>query len=235
MNRIFLVAISWGAILLSVKSQAQSNINSQAQSNINSQAPSSIDSAAYAARLKKDSMMPKIEFGVKLGVNLQSISSNKTWDNNFQTGFVGGITLGMHHKKAGVQAEVLISTTSFSSPILVDSATNNKDLLRAVSINIPVLFEYSFIPKLKLQIGLQYTNMISVKSTKGYFGDPKVFFKQTEFSGVIGLEAKLSKHLNASARYLIGLTNINNDWITPAADDPWKTQAIQICVGYKFQ
>jgi len=226
LNRILLVAFSWGAILMSVNSLAQSNINSQTQTNI--------DSAAYLARLKKDSMMPKIEFGAKLGANLQSISS-KTWDNNFQTGIVAGITLGMHHKKVGVQAEVLISTTSFSSPILVDSATNNKDLLRAVSINIPIMFEYSFIPRLKIQVGPQYTNMISVKSTKGYFGDPKVFFKQTEFSGVIGLEAKLSKHVNAGVRYLIGLTNINNDWVTPASIDPWKTQAIQICVGYKFQ
>ena len=215
MKRTLVVIFLLGAILLSGYSFAQSG------------QPAPADP-------KKDSALQKIEFGFKLGVNLQTISGS-TWDNSYKGGIVGGITLGMHKKKMGIRAEVLINSSRYIAHNIIDSATRKETDIRAIYLDIPVLFEYNIIPMLKLQIGPQYSNMMSAKSTNGLGGDPKVYFKAGEFSGVLGLEAKLPMHITAGARYILGLTNINNGVISIPSSDSWKNSTIQVYVGYRIQ
>ncbi len=216
MKRILLVSFLFTATLFSGRALAQS-----------------VSIQAAPAEPKKDSTIPKIEFGLKLGANFQSISGN-TWNNSYKPGVVAGITLGMHKKKVGVRVEVLVGLSNYTSVIIRDSS-GEKAEFRATYINIPVLFEYSFIPMLKLQAGPQYSNMISVKAVQGFDGDPKVLFKQSELSGVLGLEAKLPAHFSVGARYILGLSNINNNVYTTSASDSWKNSTAQVYVGYSIQ
>jgi len=182
---------------------------------------------------KTDSTLPRIEFGVKLGVDLESISGSNTWEQSYKPGIAGGIFVGMHKHKIGVRLEILASTARYTSDSLVDSAGNKGDF-RAVYINIPLLFEYRIIPNLLLLVGPQYSNLISIASVDGFSGDVKAFFRQSEFSGVIGLEGKLPKHLSVGARYIYGFTNLNNEAVS-FSTDKWRNSTIQLYAIYSIR
>ena len=213
MKHILIIILLWSAILLPGHSYAQSG----------QPAP---------AGPKKDSTLPKIEFGIKLGADFQTISGN-TWNHDYKTGIVGGITVGIHKKKIGMRIEVLASTSSYSSNTPTDSVLNRSNI-KTISIDIPVLFEYNFIHWLTVQVGPQYSNLQSAKDPNNLNQYPKIDFKQGGLYGVLGLEAKLPAHISAGARYILGLTNINNGVIA-ASSESWKTSTIQVYVGYRFQ
>jgi len=184
----------------------------------------------------KGKMDSLVTFSGKLGVNMQSMSS-KAWKKGFTPGIVGGVNVGWHKKKIGIAAEILVSTASFKSDgyLHVDSASTELTTVNAIYINIPVFFEYQFIPALKLQVGPQYTNMISAKGMSFEGGDPKALFKGSEFSVVGGLEARFLKKVLAGARYVAGLSDVNAIPFPLTTNDPWKNSAIQVYVGYSFR
>ena len=180
----------------------------------------------------KDSTLPKVEFGVKAGVNMQSISGN-VWDQDYQAGPCGGFFVRMFKNKVGGRAEVLVSSTKYSSPVITDTF-GNKGSFRATHIEVPVLFEYSIVPKFVVSAGMQYTNLLTIKNLTNIPGDIKKLFKQGEFSGVIGIEGKLPYNLSVGARYRYGLSDINNAAVS-GLPGSWSTSAIQLFVCYKIK
>ena len=180
---------------------------------------------------KADSTLPQIEFGIKLGANVQSISGPEMWEQSYNPGIAGGIFVGMHKNKIGVRLEILASTSRYNARTLADSLGNKGDF-RATYLNLPVLFEYCIIPKLLLQVGPQYSNMLSIKSVTAFSGDVKALFNQSEFAGVIGFEGKLPKHISAGARYIYGFSDLNNQGIT---NEKWSTSTIQVYAAYAIK
>jgi len=178
-----------------------------------------------------DSTAPKPLIGIKAGVNLQSITSSD-WVQALNAGFSGGFYAGLHKDKIAFRAEFLVGTTSYKSKVAIDSEGNIGNF-NVVYLNIPLLFEYCFIPHLAVQVGPQYSNMISATKKSSFDGDPKVLFKAGEFSGVLGLEAKITAHFNAGARYIMGFTNLNNQAFT--SSQVWHTNTIQVYAGYTFK
>jgi hypothetical protein len=170
---------------------------------------------------------------VKLGANFQATSGN-FWDNKYNPGVTGGVIIGTHKNRIGVRGEVLIGMCTYQSTY-ADSATGIKPHLSGVTLTIPILLEYKVLPVLTLLAGPQYSNLISMKSTNIGLGDPKVFFKASEFSAVVGLEAKLPKNFLVGARFIAGLTDINNGQVTPAANESWKNTTFQGYVGYRIK
>jgi len=175
---------------------------------------------------KPDSTLPKMDFGIKIGTNTQNISGS-VWDKDFATGICGGFFARMHKNKIGGRIEVLVATTSLSSPIIGDSL--HKGEFNATYLNIPLLFEFNIIPHLMLQAGVQYSNLMGM-SSKNVQIDIKSFFKQGEFSAVVGLEGKLPKNFLVGARYRYGLTDINSG--ASPLEGKWTTSAIQAYIGY---
>jgi hypothetical protein len=181
--------------------------------------------AAFAAQAKIPvlSSLPKFDLGIKAGINYEQLNGSNV-DNSYNPGFQGGIFAGFRKKRFGVQIEGLISFSKYS---IADSVKSGE--FKATYINIPLLFQYKIVPLLWLQIGPQYSGIVSVKNTDGFTNDANSLFKSGAVSGVIGLELKLPLHINIGARYILGFSDINNN-----GGDAWKQRVFQAHIGITF-
>jgi hypothetical protein len=174
--------------------------------------------------------LPKIDLGIKLGADFEQLNG-KTWAQSYQPGIIGGVFVGLHKHNVGVQAELLLNTSHYTTQNLIDSV--HKGDFRATYFDIPVLFEYKVIPMVWLQVGPQFSSLVSVKSLNDAVSDAKSDFKSGAFSGVVGAEERLPVHIVAGVRYILGFTNINNESKT-GITEAWNQHIIQVYVGFKF-
>ena len=178
---------------------------------------------AVRAQVPVLSAIPKFDLGIKGGVNYEQLNGPGV-STDYNPGFQGGIFIGVRKKRIGVQVEGLVS---FSKYNIADSVRNGE--FKATYINIPVLFEYKIIPLLWLQVGPQFSGIVSIKSPDNFVGDAKSLFSSSAASGVVGLELKTPLHINVGARYVFGLSNVNN-----FGDDSWKQRVFEVHVGLAF-
>jgi hypothetical protein len=168
-------------------------------------------------------VLPKVIIGVKLGANFQELSGS-TWDNAYKAGFTGGAFVGVTKKKMGVQVEALVSSAKFSAN---ESANSPSVTFNNLYLNVPVLFEYKLINRLWLQVGPQFSDLVSTNNNDHINNA----FKTSDFGGALGLQVILPVHLVASARYILGFTNVNN---LPGATGSWDNRSIQLSIGFRF-
>jgi hypothetical protein len=93
--------------------------------------------------------------------------------------------------------------------------------------------EYKIVPRLWVQAGPQFNVLLSAKSDNKLYDDPKKFFNTSSLNIVGGLEARLPAHLVAGARYILGLTDINNP-SGSRTNEAWRTRTIQAYLGFRF-
>lgn len=171
--------------------------------------------------------LPKVDLGIKVGANFQDLSKNSTFKSSYKGGVVGGAFLGVTKNKIGVEAEVLVKTVTYSTTATL---TNQSVDIKGIYLDVPVLFEYRLVPRLWVQIGPQFSDMLSAKNGST---DVKKEFNTSDFAGVLGLEAKLPAHIIVGARYLLGMTNINNESVS-GTKDAWNNRSVQLYVGFRF-
>lgn len=181
----------------------------------------------------------KLKAGVKLGVNMAQLDG-KSWDNGYKANLLGGLFLGVRGGRAGVQIEALFSQSSYRTGNTFYDLYNGyyndiKDSVkegafRVNYLNIPILFQVKILNNVWLQLGPQYSGVVSVKDVDGLLKDAEGLFKGGELSGVGGLWIDLPFHLNVGGRYVIGLSDLNETTV----DEKWKTKTIQFHVGYSF-
>lgn len=167
---------------------------------------------------------PKVETGVKAGINLQQMSSGgtiATFNNTYKPGLVGGVFLGVDRKKSGFRGEALIKTGRFD-------VHNSSVKLKTVTADIPILYEHKIVKKVWFQVGPQFSMLIKAKESNGL--DFKNSMRNTDVSLVGGLHVILSQRLSADGRYMKGLVNINNS----AYAGKWHNKAFQFTLGYRF-
>lgn len=166
-------------------------------------------------------VLPKVSLGVKLGVNMQQTKGN-TLDDAYATGILGGAFVSVSKKKIGVRVEGLVK----SAKIEYAGASNP---IKTLALDIPVLFEYAPIHRLKLHLGPQFTSILSAKQKDI---DVKNNLKSSDISVAAGAEVNLPLKLTIGARYIKGFTDMNNTGIPGTGS--WKNSSIQISVGYRF-
>ncbi len=171
-----------------------------------------------------NNILPKVIIGVKLGAAFDQLNSS-SFDNSYKTGIQGGAFVGITHKNIGIQVEGLVSSAKFSAK------NNSSYYINSVNLNVPVLLEYRLISRLWLQLGPQFSDVLSENDNNS--GGVKNVLKTTGFAGVLGLQAILPVHLVAGARYILGFTNVNNNNI-PNVKDTWNDRSIQVYVGFRF-
>ncbi|MCW3123212.1 MAG: hypothetical protein JWQ38_2704 [Flavipsychrobacter sp.] len=169
--------------------------------------------------------LPKVDLGIKIGGNFQQ-TTGAFFNQSMKPGITGGAFVGVSKNKIGVQAEALIRTAKID----VAGAVSGSSSVNTMALDIPIMFEYKFIPRLWVQVGPQFSQMLSAKNGST---DVKSNFNTTEFSAVLGLQAILPAHFVVGARYVYGLTDINNTSVT-GFNDAWKNRAIQAYVGFRF-
>lgn len=167
--------------------------------------------------------LPKVTVGVKLGVNMQQLTGN-SWDNSYKAGFTGGAFVGVTKNKIGVQGEVLVKSAKLD---LKGSGVPGVDFMY---LDIPVMFEYKIVSRLWVQVGPQFSTMITAKQSGT---DVKKNFNTTDFAAVLGIQANLPLHLTAGARYILGVTNINNESVS-GTKEAWNNRSIQLYIGYRI-
>ena len=166
--------------------------------------------------------LPKVDLGIKAGTSFNQATSTGLKES-YKAGVVGGAFVGVYKNKIGVQAEALVRSARFDASV-------GSVYVKTVSLDVPLMFEYKIIPRLWIQLGPQFTQMLSAKNQAST--DVKNSFKTAEISGVLGLQVKLPVHLVAGARYVLGFSDVNN---TPTGGaGAWHNRSIQAYVGFRF-
>ncbi len=185
-------------------------------------------SALFLSNLHSQS----VHLGIKVGANVNKLSGQSFADKfSFGYHYGGFIEVGIGNKFF-IQPEVFVSqvkqdTSSQFRVIyngLMGTATSKVQLNY---INIPVLIGYKASDNLTIQVGPQYSILMSKNETLLQNG--KNAFKSGDFSLSAGLQLQASK-FRIYGRYALGLSNLNDiDKM-----DSWKSQSIQIGIGLAF-
>lgn len=202
----------------------------------------------------------KFDFGLKGGINLASLdnvsSSLQTTYSN-RTGYHYGIYAKIKFLKFAIQPEVIFSRQgqNFSVPnSSIQNLSSSFDY-----INIPVIIKFYVAGGLNLQAGPQFGFLSSAKGdlvntvngsiptnpTITKSSDLSAFVNSSDISLTLGAGWDLPFGLNFSARYNLGLSDINeksgialpavgSTFVSSLGTNTAKNQVIQISVGYRL-
>ncbi len=180
-----------------------------------------------------DKITPEFTIGIKLGANFQTVTSKTTLDDAYNAGIMGGLFIGLTKGKWGVQVEGIARSAKITTKADPNTGTASATL-NALNLDVPVLLEYKVIPRVWLQVGPQFTSVIS-SSTTGTPYKYNYFLKTSEFQALAGLQVILPGRFTAGARYVLGLTDVNNLPTTlSAANEKWNNHSIQLYAGFRF-
>lgn len=192
-----------------------------------------------------------IGLGVKAGANFSQING-KYWENGYKANFLGGVFLAVNGKRLGGQIEGIFSQSTYNTgqgfyDIYHDFYNNVKDSAKQGSmqvnyLSIPVLLNIRLFSRAIIQLGPQYSGVVSVNDKDELLKDAKDLFKSGSLDGVVGLWIDLPARFNIGARYIFGLSNINkvdettvsNGTTGQQIDDSWKQRTLQVHIGYSI-
>lgn len=162
----------------------------------------------------------EIKFGVKAGLNFSTVNGDHTEGIDYVTsqniGLVSEIPLS---EKFSFQPEVLYSRQGYSF---------GDNIVELNYLNVPLMGKYYLAKGFSVEAGPQIGFLLSAKNEKL---DVKDAFKKVDFGFNFGLGYKFQNGINFSARYNLGLTDINNVEGSSSKD---KNRTFQISVGYFF-
>jgi len=191
-----------------------------------------INANLVLAQESEPTQTPFVLGGVKVAMNLTKISGS-SYENAYRINYAAGgyITLNSGHL-FGVQGELLFSQTSAStvsdfSDLYKSVGTIDVSRVHLNYLGIPVLLNVGG-EQLKFQLGPQYS--ILMNSNESFWTNGQRAFTSGDFAIVLGVWVNLPLRLNVSFRDVIGLDNINDI----DNRDTWKTQQLQIAVGFKL-
>jgi len=153
----------------------------------------------------------EVNFGIKTGLNLSSI----TGKTNEQKGFFPG-------GHFGILVEIPISSKISFQPELMYSAqgynSKNKGLVPTAYINMPLMGKYYLSEKFSLEAGPQI-GFLPEKTNDT--------FNAIDFGFNFGISYKFNNNFNCGLRYNVGLNNTNTV-------ENNKNRVLQFSIGYFF-
>lgn len=175
------------------------------------------------------------QLGVKGGPNFSNIKTDVSTEG--QTGFHAGAYAMIKVSKIGIQPELLFS--SLSSELSSGNVTSE---FKSSYVNIPIIVKIYLVGGLNLQVGPQFgfNTFSEVTAAAGGIStsvDVQDELKSSDVSLAIGAGFDLPFGLNLTARYNLGLSDINDTLdldIDPATNDELRNQVFQVSVGYAF-
>ena len=145
--------------------------------------------------------------GVKGGVNAAQLNFDNNTSSDSKTGIHLGILAHIHtsSKSWAIQPELLYSMEG-AKEIGGSSIKFNLNYL-----NLPVLVQYMFDNGFRLEAGPQIGFLLDAKRKSGDVSVDYDGFKSTAFSIPIGVGYLTTSGLGFDARYVFGISNINDD------------------------
>jgi outer membrane protein with beta-barrel domain len=168
--------------------------------------------------------------GIKAGANLLKVDG-ESFSQGFQFGYnVGAFAELNWSSKWGIQPEVMFNQTNYRTgssfnSIYPDGINDVKGKLNYLSI--PVLLSFKPIPLLSFQAGPQFGILMSQNDNLVQNGENA--FKKGDLAILAGAQLNLFK-LIVGARYVIGLTNIND----LSNQENWKNTGFQVYAGFRI-
>ena len=189
-------------------------------------------SLTAAAQGKDEDHENFFRIGAKAGVNINKITG-QSYSQGFNYNFQAGAFVQLNFsRRFGIQPEV--NFVQSQSEYTDDPNTITDDIFLGGTqhkaklnyLEVPVLLNINVGPtkRVKLQLGPSYGGLL--KQTVDDLQNDKQFYKNGEWSAIGGLWLQLPL-VNISARYKVGLTDINDI----NSGQSWKNQAIQVAVG----
>ena len=187
----------------------------------------------------------QIAIGLKGGLNFASLSGTTSANQAFsnRTGYHYGAYVLVKLTKIGIQPEILFSKQGQKFTYNSQNYESNFDY-----ISIPVMLKLYLAGGLNLQAGPQFSFLSSAKGdlinasngsvTTGQ--DMKNFVKSSDVTLAVGAGWDLPFGLSISARYNIGLSDINKytgtsqTIVSSMGTSQAKNQVIQVSVGYRI-
>ena len=144
-------------------------------------------------------------FGLKGGVNISQLHFNNNTQSDSKVGVHLGILAHIHASKTwAVQPELLYSLEGAQK---VGNSGINYNLNY---LNVPVLLQYMFDNGFRLEGGPQIGFLLNAKRKAGDVTVDDDGFKTTAFSIPLGVGYLTSSGVGLDARYVFGLSNIND-------------------------
>jgi hypothetical protein len=144
-------------------------------------------------------------FGLKGGVNISQLHFNNNTSSDSKVGVNLGILAHIHASKTwAVQPELLYSLEG-AQKVGNSGITYNLNYL-----NVPVLLQYMFDNGFRLEGGPQIGFLLNAKRKAGDVTVDDDGFKTTAFSIPLGVGYLTSSGVGLDARYVFGLSNIND-------------------------
>lgn len=170
--------------------------------------------ATFAAQAQK------LSFGVKGGLNVASLSDVN--GSAKLSGHIGGFA-NFRFTNWAIQPELLFSGQG-AQDVLFDD-----DKWALSYINIPVLFQYYFLPEFYAEAGPQMGFLVSAKAKNdGVSVDIKDSFKTVDIGSAIGAGYKFPIGVGVYARYNFGFTDLVDGGVDP------RNSVFQIGASYTF-
>jgi hypothetical protein len=168
--------------------------------------------------------------GVKAGANIFKIDG-QSYDSKFNFGYnVGAFSEINFTSHLGIQPEVMFNQTNYRTgsnftSIYPDGTNDLKGKLNYLSI--PVLLSIRPVKIISILVGPQFG--ILLNGDEHVTSSAKDAFKKGDFSMVGGAQLNLAA-LKVGARYVIGLTDIND----LGSSEKWKNQGFQVYAGFRI-
>lgn len=181
----------------------------------------------------------RLNVGLKGGLNLSKLDG-ENWEGGYKSNILGGAFVRVHNGRVGVSVEGFFSQVSYTTGkdfksiynSYVDSAksTLESGRLQVSYFNIPVILQIKVVSRVWLQVGPQFSGVVSVKDKDAFFKDAESIIKKGTLSGVGGIWVDLPFHLNAGARYVLAFSRFDDNDV----DASWKQRNVQVHVGLTF-
>ncbi len=180
-----------------------------------------------------------VNIGIKAGMNFTKIQGS-TWTGGYRSGILAGAFGSVGVKKIAGQIEALVSTTTFSGKgssfkdaglLLNASDSSSQGSFSGTYLHVPVLLNLKMFGNASIQLGPQFSSLLSINDKDKILNtSTATVFNTSDISGVVGIQLKLPKKLNAGIRYTFGLSDQN----ISSTGESWKLSNIQIHLGFSF-
>ncbi len=185
--------------------------------------------AALVCFISTATFAQKVQIGFKGGATMNKLSG-KTFKEEFSFGYhIGGFaSLGLG-KKFAIQPEVLFNQVNVDTSSSFSSIYhfNKLDNVQLKYLSIPILLNYNANKLITLQAGPQFGILMNKSNT--FLQNGQQAFKNGDLAMLGGVQLNLGG-FKVYGRYTIGLNSINDI----DNKDKWKSQAIQLGVGFKL-
>lgn len=169
-----------------------------------------------------------VHLGFKGGVNVANLHYNDNSSTDAKVGLHFGVLAHIHtsSKKWAIQPELLYSLEGANSKMIPQGTTH----INLNYLNVPILLQYMFNNGFRLEGGPQIGFLLSAKTKAGDITVDNKGYQSTAVSIPLGVGYLTTSGFGLDARYVFGLSNINDNKNGPTV----QSNVFQLGIFYQF-